>query len=190
MKTVKANSGFLAAMLSPLFLLMVLTGTWPLSGCQTTQNATSCCDQARAYESEGQYFEAISEYNKAIEINPRCTEAYFNRGNIYQRWGQFDHAISDYNKAIEIGLMNSEVYNNRGNALQRKGHYDRAVSDYNKAIEIDPKNARAYSNRGVAYHLKAEYEKAWKDVHKAQSLGFQVPEEFLKELRKASGREG
>ena len=190
MKTVKANNGFSAGILSLLFLLMVLMGTWPLSGCQTTPVATNYCDQARAYESEGQYFEAISEYNKAIEINPRCTEAYFNRGNLYQRWGQFDYAISDYNNAIEIGPVNTEVYNNRGNAFQRKGHYDRAISDYNKAIEFDSKNAKAYSNRGVAYHLKGEYDEAWEDVHKAQSLGFQVPEEFLKELQKASGKEG
>jgi tetratricopeptide (TPR) repeat protein len=190
MKLVKESNRLRISTAGTLFLLLVLTGTWFLAGCQTTPDATPYCDQAGAYESQGQYFEAIAEYTKAIETDPKCTAAYFNRGNIYQKWGQFDKAISDYNKAIELDQSNSEFYNNRGNALQRKGQYDQAISDYDKALDIDPKNARAYSNRGVAYHLKGAYDAAWEDVRKAQGLGFQVPEEFLMELRKASGIDG
>jgi hypothetical protein len=49
--------------------------------------------------------------------------------------------------------------------------------------------AKAYNNRGLAYYYKREYDKAWEDVHKVQSLGQQIHPEFLKILRKASGRE-
>ncbi|MEW6104661.1 MAG: tetratricopeptide repeat protein [bacterium] len=63
---------------------------------------------------------------------------------------------------------------------------------YGSAIEtfdINPRYAEAYNNRGVVYYAKGEYDKAWKDVYKAQSLGYQVKPEFLKLLRKASGRQ-
>jgi lipoprotein NlpI len=64
-----------------------------------------------------------------------------------------------------------------------------ALSDFNKAIEIFPGYAWAYLNRGIAYYHMEEYDEAWEDVHKAQNLGYQVPPEFLKALREASGRE-
>ena len=54
---------------------------------------------------------------------------------------------------------------------------------------MNPKYAMAYNNRGIAYYHKGEYDKAWEDVHKAQSLGLQVPPEFIKDLREASGGE-
>ena len=59
---------------------------------------------------KGQYYKAISDYNKAIEINPRDAKAYNNRGNAYQRKGQYDQAISDYNKALEINPRFAMAY--------------------------------------------------------------------------------
>lgn len=47
----------------------------------------------------------------------------------------------------------------------------------------------SYYNRGSNYMTKGEYDQAWEDVHKAQSMEFQVPPDFLKALREASGRE-
>jgi len=49
--------------------------------------------------------------------------------------------------------------------------------------------ALAYGNRGRAYYFKKEYDKSWEDIKKAQALGYQIPSEFLDDLRKASGRE-
>lgn len=108
------------------------------------------------YDYKGQLDEAINEYNKAIEINPRLAIAYINRGRTY---------------------------------VQGKGQYDQAISDCSKALEIDPIYALAYSNRAIGYYFKKEYDKAWDDVNKAQALGFQVPQGFIEELRKASGRQ-
>ena len=52
---------------------------------------------------QGDYDIAMSDYNKAIEINPNYVDAYNNRGNIYsQGKGEYDNAIPDYDKAIEI----------------------------------------------------------------------------------------
>jgi Flp pilus assembly protein TadD len=55
---------------------------------------------------------AISDYTKALEINPRDAEAYYNRGIAYGEKGQYDEAISDYNKALEINPISAEAYNN------------------------------------------------------------------------------
>ena len=148
--------------------------------------------RGRAYYHEGQYDKAISDYTKAIEINPKYAEVYFKRGFDYYHTGQYDKAISDYTKAIEINPKYADAYTNRGIAYDKKGHYDEAISDFTEAIELNPYlpvTSLAYVNRAVTYYHKEEYDKAWEDVHRAQSLGLQIPPEFLKMLREASGRE-
>ncbi len=144
-----------------------------------------------SYAIKGQYDQAISHYNQAIEINPTFANAYISRGVAYaQSRGQYDQAISDFSKAIEIRPQFAKAYKDRGSAYYKKGQYDQAISDYSKAIEINPRFADAYFNRAVAYYSKGEYEKAWGDVHKGQNFGHQVHPGFLNALRAVSGRQG
>src|SRR4030042_2645097 len=58
--------------------------------------------KALDYVIKGQLDQAISNFNKALEINPRLADTYNNRGVIYRDKGQYNQAISDFNKALEI----------------------------------------------------------------------------------------
>ena len=109
-------------------------------------DADSYVKRGLTYADKGQYDKDISDYNKAIEINPRDADAYSNRGTAYDTKGQYDKAISDYNKAIEINPRLADAYYNRGIAYGKRGQYDKAISDYSKAIEINPRDADAYYN--------------------------------------------
>lgn len=152
-------------------------------------DAEAYSNEGVAYERKGQYDLAISNYNKAIEIDPTIALFYFNRGVAYGAKGQYDLAIADYTKAIEIDPKHALSYDNRGIAYSVKGQYDEAIFDHSMAIEINPRLAEAYNNRGVSYYFKKEYDKAWEDVHKAQSFGFQGHPKFIEALRKDSGRQ-
>jgi tetratricopeptide (TPR) repeat protein len=117
----------------------------------------------------GQYDQAISELNKAIEMNPKFAEAYLNRGIVYaQAKGEYDQAISDFSKAIEIDPGDADAHLNRGLAYTiSKGQYDQAFADFNRAIGIDPKLPMAYRNRGLAYRVKGQHDQAVVDFNKA-----------------------
>jgi tetratricopeptide (TPR) repeat protein len=142
-----------------------------------------------AYDMKGQYDQAIPDYNKAIEINPNYAKAYNSRGAAYLAKGQLDQAITDFNKALEINPKDIMAYSNRGLAYGEKGQYDQSILDFSKALEIDPGKGVLYANRGKTHYLKGEYDKSWQDVKKAQDLGYQIPADFLDDLRKASGRQ-
>jgi tetratricopeptide (TPR) repeat protein len=154
-----------------------------------TKEAEGYFDLGTRYLQQGDDDQAISAYTRALEINPRYAEAYLNRGIAYRRKGQPDQAISDYTAVLLVDPKDARAYCNRGNAYIEKGQYDKAISDYNKALEINSKDPQVFFNRAVAYYSTREYDKSWADIKKAQGLRYQVPPDFLDDLRKASGRE-
>lgn len=127
-----------------------------LVGCEKT--AVDFFSRGNAHSNKGQYDQAIADFSKAVEINPRFAEAYYNRGNAYRAKREYKEAILNYTKAIEINPTNDmAAYQNRGHIYIVIGEYDRAISDFNKAIEINPRLAEPYNNRGCANRFKAEY---------------------------------
>ncbi len=112
-------------------------------------NVSECWDIIRSYEYYGKpiYDQAIKDYNRSQETEPRNAEIYFARGNNNAKIGQYDQAIYYFSKAIDINPRFAFAYHNRGKAYAIKGHYDKAIADYNKAIEINPKNSMTYNAR-------------------------------------------
>ena len=84
------------------------------------------------------YKGAIADYNKAIKINPKDSEAYYFRGVAKYRQQDYKAAIADYSKAIELDPKNDKAYHFRGIAKGALGDYRGAIQDYNKAIELNP----------------------------------------------------
>ena len=113
---------------------------------------------------------AMADYNRAIEIDPKCAEAYINRGNAKSEKGNPDDAIVDLSRAIEINPKFAEAYNNRGVAKGKKGDLDGEIADYSRAIEIDPNYAVAYSNRGNVFQAKGQFDRAVADFNKEVEL--------------------
>jgi len=49
-----------------------------------------------------EYREALSEVDKAIEINPNLAIAYARRGSIYYKLGEFQRATMNWNIALKL----------------------------------------------------------------------------------------
>ena len=69
--------------------------------------------EAAKYELK-QYKEAIADYDKAIELNPKDADTYYNRGAAKNHLKQHKEAIADYDKAIELDPKDADAYYNRG----------------------------------------------------------------------------
>ena len=113
------------------------------------------------------YDYAISDYSKAIDINPKLDKAYNNRGVVYSNKSEYDKAIEDFNQAISLKPENDAAYNNRGLAYLDKGQYQKAIEDFNQAISVNPKLAEPYNNIGIFYRNEDEYDNAIKNYDKA-----------------------
>ena len=71
---------------------------------------------------------ALSDYNMALELDPKMAAAYVNRGNYYLDTRNFDLAIRDYDRALELGLCLPQVHYSRGKAHLSVGCVEDAVS--------------------------------------------------------------
>ena len=60
--------------------------------------------QGDTYRDQEQWSEAISEYSKAIEVDPGLALAYSARGLAYIEIEQYDLSIADFNKVIELSI--------------------------------------------------------------------------------------
>ncbi|MDR2905967.1 MAG: tetratricopeptide repeat protein [Helicobacteraceae bacterium] len=133
-------------------------------------NSSAFNKGVEAVEAED-YHTAVSEFTKAIKIDPNSAGAYGGRGLAYRELGDYNKAIADCAKAIKIDPNNAFAYINRGVSYADLGDYNKAIADYTKAIKINPKYALAYYGRGFAYGRLRDYEKATKDARKACELG-------------------
>ncbi len=120
--------------------------------------ATSCLSQTtneffnrgKAKIKSGDSKGAMIDINKAIELNPNNSEAYYIRGNLksFSLW-DFQSAILDYNKALSIKPTYVDAYYQRGFAKSILKDNQGAFSDFNKAIKLNPNYVDAYNSRGI-----------------------------------------
>lgn len=142
----------------------------PANPTENSLSAEQLVDRGNEKWDKGDKQGAIADYSKAIEVNPKVANAYYNRGNAYRDLGNNQTAIADFSKAIEINPKHTDAYNNRGNALFDSGNKQGAIADYNKAIEIDPRYTKAYFNRGNARNDLGDKQAAIADYNKALEI--------------------
>ncbi|NLH16862.1 MAG: tetratricopeptide repeat protein [Phycisphaerae bacterium] len=117
-----------------------------------------------------QYNPAGSDFNRAIELDPKFAMAYANRSQVYLNLNQHDLALADCTKAIEIDPTIAHAYNNRGICLTRNQEYDKAIADFTKAIELDSKKAEYFLNRGLAHYRSKRIRESIEDCTQAIEL--------------------
>ena len=130
----------------------------------------TCYRDAVTLSHQEQYDQAIRDFDKAIELNPRYAKAYNDRGTCYLGKGDYDQALRDFDKAIALSPADDNAYNNRGLAYSEQGNYNQAIRDLNQAIELNPRDAKAYNNRGTCYLGKGDYDRAIRDFDQAIEL--------------------
>ena len=84
---------------------------------------------------------AIKNINKAIEIDPKYSEAYQLRGSAKAYFNDLQGAIEDYTKVLEIDRENSSAYYNRAVEKFKLKDNTGACEDWNSASKLGHKGA-------------------------------------------------
>lgn len=111
-------------------------------------------EKARALRDQGRIDEALSNYEKAIELNPKLASVYHDMGQIYKNKGNPDKAVEMYSKAIELDPGMSIAYYDLGIMYQKypkHGSPQQAISLLSVSIKLNPNYADSYYALACAY---------------------------------------
>jgi tetratricopeptide (TPR) repeat protein len=130
---------------------------------------SSAPKQADAAEKAKRYTDAVSDYQKAIDLKKKVMEtspkpddakylaAYYNNlGQAEARTGQLEESVKAYDQAAALNPPGAaQYYYNQGAVLTNSGKVDEANTAFDKSIAADPTKAEAYYQKGVNLINKA-----------------------------------
>jgi tetratricopeptide (TPR) repeat protein len=98
------------------------------------QNVKLYLKAAEQYIANGYFEDAITQYNKAIEIDPQNGEAFQERAKSNEQLKYLSEAAQDYKSAAVFGFNSAENYLKSSQLLYQLKRYPEAAETVSKAI--------------------------------------------------------
>ncbi|ELZ30930.1 hypothetical protein C474_10726 [Halogeometricum pallidum JCM 14848] len=84
----------------------------------------------------GETEEALQHAERAVEIDPRFGQAWYNRGFFLQERGLSEDAVNAFDNAIRLGMRTADVLEEKVRALEDLGREDEADQVQQQANEL------------------------------------------------------
>jgi len=118
------------------------------------------------FAEEGDYLNAIKDYDKALSLKKDYYDAHLNKAVALKNVSKFKEAIKYLQLCIKLKPNDFKIYNNLGNISRDLKKYNSAKKYYTEAIKLNQNFAEAYSNRGELLQLYFnEFEEAIEDYN-------------------------
>lgn len=114
------------------------------------------------------YNEALTSFDRAIDLNPSFLEAYFNRANI--RFELIEHRFSMAQSSPQVFIKQSPDNDNQQPQRDEIPDFSSVISDYDKVISLNPRLSVAYYNRGNIKNRMRDFRGAVNDYTTALTL--------------------
>jgi tetratricopeptide (TPR) repeat protein len=125
-------------------------------------------EKGNRFFSEQKYDEALSCYEKFVEINPNAYQTYLNIGNCYREKGELEKAMESFNKVLEFAKederlgkeMTAKALAGIGDCYLKKGDFEAAQNLFKQSIEMSPDNEILAFNVGEIYFSNQKIDEA------------------------------
>lgn len=115
--------------------------------------------------------EAISWYNKAIELNADSHIPYNGIAEVYRDTKKdIDMAMTWYQKSLAVKTDERKACFGMGYCLNAKGRYSEAISFLEKAIQQENEYTAAYVELGYSYYMTGKNDAALQKLEQALTL--------------------
>ena len=85
---------------------------------------------------QGYYQKAVTQFQKAIELNPNYAHAYMNLGITYYYMKQYANTISSEQKSISLNPNNPEAYFFLAQGYDKQNNAAQAITNYKKFLQV------------------------------------------------------
>ncbi|MFA9516434.1 tetratricopeptide repeat protein [Halopenitus sp. H-Gu1] len=104
--------------------------------------ATAETNLAYALWEFGRHEQALEHAERAVEIDPRFAQAWYNRGFFLVERGLAEDAVTAFDNAIRLGHRNADVLEEKARALEEADEYEQAEEVAEKAEELREERER------------------------------------------------
>lgn len=95
------------------------------------------------YEKDGDYVQAMENYQKAVDKDNTFIPAVFRMAYLSDLHGEEEYAMELYEKSGQNARQYTNIWLNLGTLYEDRGEYPKAVDCYQKILTRDPSNRRA-----------------------------------------------
>ena len=153
---------------------------WTDAISKNSKVAVSYNNRGSAYKELKKNDLAISDFSKALQLNPNYYDAMVGRGELFRIAGQFDQAMTDLNKAIQARPGKDwSAYMSRAIVFCIKGDLGKAKADFDQAFALEKNSPELYCNRGNYYDMSGQFERALADYTKAMEINPKYENAYL-----------
>ena len=107
--------------------------------------------------------DALTEFNKALELGKYNTAVRNWLGAVYQRKNDHEKAAAIYEEVVDLDPGYPEAHNNLGYSYQMLEKYPEAEKEYARALELKPALIEARFNLACVLQLEQKYEDSTKE---------------------------
>jgi len=116
---------------------------------KNTLDVSNFVEKGMALFKSGKYDEAITFYDKALQLDANNISGLNNKATALDKLGRHIDALECINNALEIDANNTNTLNNKAATLFQLGNYRGSIELCDKILEIDPTNPTALSNKKI-----------------------------------------
>ncbi|MFA7336878.1 MAG: tetratricopeptide repeat protein [Candidatus Obscuribacterales bacterium] len=131
-------------------------------------------ERGRKLSLSKQWQEASKYFQKAIALNPRLPEAYYEDGIAQMELGHYKEALSDCEQALRIESTYIPPYLTMGDIYAKLHQYSKAIDNYSMYISGYPDLPQTYLSRAKAYEALGKTALAKRDQSLARKAEKQV----------------
>ena len=127
----------------------------------------------RTEYSESRYQEAVSSFERALEIKPRFIEAENNLGLSWREAGALEKARGAFQSAVEWQgehPTDAQPFLNLGTLFADQGKPEEALSYLTRAAALVPDNPKIHDELGHVYEAQSNLPKAQSELERAIAL--------------------
>ena len=117
-------------------------------------NLSALHNRGEYYKNEGQYKEALHDFNKYIALYPTDHHVFIERGVTHAQLHNYENALLDLKMAEELDSSHADIYRNRAVVHARLGEYDKSHWELKKYLSLKPDDKEMWSILATLMRLK------------------------------------
>jgi predicted O-linked N-acetylglucosamine transferase (SPINDLY family) len=113
-------------------------------------NAAAHCDLGCVLIELGRTREALTHFDRAVELAPQLDQALNNRGTVLLNLRRPAEALASFERALAARPDYALAWGNRGEALMALARTNEALECFDRALELRPDDANLLERQGYA----------------------------------------